>query len=57
MKLGSDSAARLQQLPRSASHRLRGRADSWPRLVSVTFVVAFNVAAWGAVAAVIYVLL
>ncbi len=50
MKIGFGSATRLQDLPRSASHGTTGASRRWPRMVSVAFVIAFNVLAWGAVA-------
>jgi len=50
MKIGFGSVARLQGLLGSASRRAPGSQRRWPKMVSVAFVVAFNILAWGAVA-------
>jgi len=50
MKIGFGPVARLHGLSGPASRHVPGSARRWPRMVSVAFVVAFNILAWGAVA-------
>jgi hypothetical protein len=44
-------------LSRSASLAAHGRDDRWPLLASVSFVIAFNIVAWGSIALALYAIL
>jgi len=54
MRPGIDSAAGLDGLASSASRRARGQENRWPLLASVSFVIVFNIVAWGSIALGLY---
>jgi len=55
MRSGLDSAARIDGLAHSTSRHVRD--DRWPLLASVSFVIAFNIVAWGSIALGLYAVL
>jgi hypothetical protein len=57
MRPGTNSAARFGGLSRSATHRADARDDRWPLFATVSFVVAFNIVAWGTIALGLYAIL
>lgn len=57
MRPGTNSAARFGGLSRSTTHRADARDDRWPLFATVSFVVAFNIVAWGSIALGLYAIL
>ena len=57
MRVESGSTARLGGLAGASAHRQQKGGDRWPILASVSFVIVFNLVAWGSIALGLYAVL